>query len=439
MLHDDRRRCQGVEDATVTSCFRRHVRHLMLVTFVAAPVPFLETDVSAAGLQTKTKPKVLLIGTGGTIAGVVRNPGGSSYDPGKLTVAAIVAAIPEVKQDIEIEGRQLADLESATPDNPNGYINVGSSFIRERHWLILARWVEQALEHDGFDAVIVTHGTDTLDETAFFLQLTVKSSKPVFVVGSMRPSEGNPDPDGPDNLRSAFRLILDNDSHGKGVLVVSQFLALPAYDVMKVRTYPSNLPIKSDRLPVPFDAPNFGNIAAIEKTSGSYRNWRVTWNATNRLVAEDRKALQMKFDIENVTALPQVPILTQEVGNAAPDLIRDYYLAGKPHIKGFVMAGDGNCALTRQTRDYIASLAFRTDIAFVRSSRTGAIFCYLSQDDLWPNAFGAATLSPQHLKILLQLLQATFEAAGKNPTGFRDAVGDFLSKWIPYPNGILPK
>jgi L-asparaginase len=422
----------------VTSCFCRHMHRLMSVTFVAGLLSFWETDVRAAGIQTKTKPKVLLIGTGGTIAGVVRNPGGSSYDPGKLTVEAILAAIPEVKEDIEIDGRQLADLEAATPDNPNGYINVASSFIRERHWLILARWAEQALERDGFDAVIVTHGTDTLDETAFFLQLTVKSSKPVIVVGSMRPSEGNPDPDGPDNLRSAFRLILDNHSHGKGVLVVSQFVALPAYDVMKVRTYPSNLPVKSDRLTVPFEAPNFGIIAAIEKTSGSYRNWPITWNPTNRLVAEDQKALDMKFDIENMTALPQVPILTQEVGNAAPELLRDYYLAAKPHIKSFVIAGEGNCAMTRQTRDYIASLSSRNDIAFVRSSRTGATFCYLRQDDLWPNAFGAATLSPQHLKILLQLLQATLES-DKNPTGFREAVGDFLSKWIPYPNGMLPK
>src|SRR4029450_10645003 len=125
----------------------------------------------------------------------------------------------------------------------------------------LSRAIDEALERDGFDAVIVTHGTDSLDETAFFLQLSVRSSKPVFVVGAMRPSQGNPDPDGPDNLRCAFRLILDKNSHGKGVLVVSQFLALPAYDVMKVRTYPSNLPIKSENLPVPFEAPNFRRIA----------------------------------------------------------------------------------------------------------------------------------------------------------------------------------
>ena len=148
--------------------------------------------------QTRTKPKVLLIGTGGTIAGVVRNAGSSAYDSGTLAVQAILETIPEVKREIDIEGRQLVDPEASSDSNLKGFVNVPSSFIRERHWLILSRWIQQALERENFDAVIVTHGTDSLEETAFFLQLTVRSSKPVLVVGSMRPSEGNADPDGPD-------------------------------------------------------------------------------------------------------------------------------------------------------------------------------------------------------------------------------------------------
>jgi L-asparaginase len=413
------------------------LRRLRIVILLVAGA-VSATDIRGAVIQTRPKPRVLLIGTGGTIAGVARNPGGAVYDPGKLTVDAILEAIPEVKQDIQIEGRQLADPESATPDNPNGYISVASSFIRERQWLILSRAIEAALERDGFDAVIVTHGTDSLDETAFFLQLTVHSSKPVFVVGAMRPSQGNADPDGPDNLRCAFRLILDTNSHGKGVLVVSQFLAIPAYDVMKVRTYPSNLPIKSDKLPVPFESPNFGVVGSIEKTSKPYRDWRVTWNDHNRLLGEDRKALQIKFDIAKLSSLPEVPILSQEVGNHAPELIRDYYLSIKPQIKSFVLVGQGNCALTQDTRDYVASLTSRSDLAFVRSSRTAETHCHLKRSDLFPNILGAATLSPQHLKILLQLLQASFEAAGKNPKSYSEAVADYLREWVPYPYGIVP-
>jgi L-asparaginase len=415
------------------------MRLLVTATLVSWWVSCSQTDIHALSVQTKTKPKVLVLGTGGTIAGVARNPGGATYDPGKLAVDAILSAIPEVKQDIEIVGRQLADPEAVTAANPGGYINLASSFIRERHWLILARSIEEALERDGFDSVIVTHGTDTLEETAFFLQLTVRSSKPVFVVGSMRPSEGNSDPDGPDNLRTAFRLILDNATNGKGVLVISQFLALPAYDVMKVRTYPADLPIKSDKLPVPFEAPNFGIIASVEKSAGLYRNWRVTWNKRNRLVTEDLKALQIKFDVQNIRALPEVPILSQEIGNHAPELIRDYYLPNKPYIKSFVLMGEGNCALTQETRDYVSSLASRTGLVFVRSSRTDATHCHLKREDIWPNILGAATLSPQHLKILLQLFQASFESSGKNPDSFRDAVSDFLSKSVPYPDGMLPR
>jgi len=408
---------------------------IMMLLISLATLLLAQTPAVA---QTRPKPRVLLIGTGGTIAGVARTPEGAIYDAGKLTVAAILEAIPEVKQDIEIEGRQLSDPEAVTASNPNGYISVASSLIRERHWLILSRSIEDALEREGFDAVIVTHGTDTLDETAFFHQLTIRSSKPVFVVGAMRPSQRNADPDGPDNLRSAFRLALDKNSRGKGVLVVSQFLALPAWDAMKVRTYPSNLPIKSDKLPAPFEAPNFGVIASLEKTTDSYRKWHVTWNERNRLLVDDRKALQIKFDVAKMTLLPEVPVLSQEVGNRAPELIRDYYLASKPQVRTFVFVGNGNCALTQDTREYAASLAPRGDLAFVRSSRTAETHCHLKRDDLWPNVLGAATLSPQHLKILMQLFQANFEALGNPPTAFRDAVSDFFTKWIPYPYGIAP-
>jgi L-asparaginase/Glu-tRNA(Gln) amidotransferase subunit D len=260
----------------------------------------------------------------------------------------------------------------------------------------------------------------------------------VFVVGAMRPSQGNADPDGPDNLRSAFRLILDKSTRSKGVLVVSQFLALPAWDVLKARTYPSNLPITSEKLPVPFEAPNFGAIASIEKTTKPYRDWRVTWNERNRLLGDDRKALQIKFDVSKLSSLPEVPVLTQEVGNHAPELIRDYYLSSKPNVKSFVLVGQGNCALTQDTRDYVASLASRGDLAFVRSSRTPETNCHLKRDDLWPNVFGAATLSPQHLKILMQLLQENFESSGISPTAFRDLVSDYFTRWIPYPYGISP-
>ncbi|HET9215993.1 MAG TPA: asparaginase domain-containing protein [Terriglobia bacterium] len=395
-------------------------------------------QVSVAQAQSQTKTKVLLIGTGGTIAGEARVVGGATYDSGKLAVEALLETIPEVKDEFELEGRQLADPESATADNPAGAVNVNSSFIRERHWLILARWIQEALEGDRFDAVIVTHGTDTLEETAFFLQLTVKSSKPVFVVGAMRPSRNNADPDGPDNLRGAFRLALDNRSRNKGVLVVAQFRVFPAYDVTKVRTYPSNLPIKSEDLPVPFDAPNFGSLASIQKTGRTLKDWRITWNDRNRLLQEDRKALELKFDAAKLVSLPEVPVLSQEVGNQAKELIRDYYLQQKPEIRSFVLMGSGNCALTRETRDYIAALASRPDLVFVRSSHTASTHCHLKREDLWPNVLGAATLNPRHFKILLQLFQAAFDSDRKERETFRDALTAYLRERVPYPYGLLP-
>src|SRR5688572_28068808 len=94
-------RGQIMEDTTVTNRFRRHMHHLMIMALVTGVPSYLQTDVHALGLQSNAKPKVLVIGTGGTIAGVARNPGGATYDPGKLAVDAILSAIPEVNQDIE--------------------------------------------------------------------------------------------------------------------------------------------------------------------------------------------------------------------------------------------------------------------------------------------------------------------------------------------------
>jgi L-asparaginase len=408
-------------------------KKLFLLGLLLAPLPD-----SATAAQSRTKTRVLLIGTGGTIGGEARVVGGATYDSGKLAVEALLQTIPEVSQEFELEGRQLADPEITTAENPTGAVNVTSTFIRERHWLILTRSIQEALESDRFDAAIVTHGTDTLEETAFFLQLTVRSSRPVVVVGAMRPSRNNTDPDGPDNLRVALRLALDSRSQNKGVFVVAQFRAFSAYDVTKIRTYPSNLPVKSENLPVPFDSPNFGPLASIQKAGRTLKDWRISWNDRNRLLNEDRKALDIKFDAARLASLPEVPVLSQEVGNQARELLRDYYLPQKPEIRSFVLAGSGNCALTRETRDYVASLSSRSDLAFVRSSHTAATHCHLIRDDLWPNVLGAATLNPRHLKILLQLSQATFDSERKDRQTFRDALTAYLSERVPYPYGIRP-
>jgi L-asparaginase type II len=166
-------------------------------------------------------PKVLLIATGGTIAGVQDAPGSlGSYRAGTLTAEQIIASVPELSKHAQIETEQFS--------------NVPSTSITPAQWLALSKRIEKVLkDRDDLSGVVVTHGTDRLEETAFFLYLTVRSDKPVVVVGAQRPATGI-SPDGPINLLSAVRVAADRQAVGKGVMVVMDDRILSAREVRKL-------------------------------------------------------------------------------------------------------------------------------------------------------------------------------------------------------------
>ncbi len=152
-------------------------------------------------------PTVLVIATGGTIAGVQDAPGTlGAYRAGTRSVSEIVRSVPELERFAQIETEQ--------------FLNVASPEILPSHWLGLSKRINQLFaEREELAGVVVTHGTDRLEETAFFLYLTVKSDKPVVVVGAQRPATGI-SPDGPINLLSAVRTAGSPDARGMGVMVV---------------------------------------------------------------------------------------------------------------------------------------------------------------------------------------------------------------------------
>src|SRR5437879_5691470 len=164
--------------------------------------------VLAAGLATAQSelPHVLVIATGGTIAGEQGEPGTlGGYDIRK-PIGEIVGEVPEVKRYARIETVQFANMPSA--------------YITPNQWLQLARNINSVFEkRPELAGIVVTHGTDRLEETAFFLHLTVKTDKPVVVVGAQRPATGI-SPDGPINLLSAVRVAAAHDARDKGVMVV---------------------------------------------------------------------------------------------------------------------------------------------------------------------------------------------------------------------------
>jgi len=170
--------------------------------------------------QTSPLPKVLVVATGGTIAGEQREPGTlGAYDI-KKTVNEIVSLIPSVQRYAHVETEQFS--------------NVSSPTITPDHWLQLARRINSVLvERPDLSGVVVTHGTARLEETAFFLYLTIKSDRPVVVVGAQRPPTGI-SPDGPINLLSAIRVAAAPVARGKGVTVVMDDRIISAREATKV-------------------------------------------------------------------------------------------------------------------------------------------------------------------------------------------------------------
>jgi L-asparaginase type II len=189
---------------------RRYVRSAIILILLAG----LRLTGSGAEL-----PKVLVIATGGTIAGEQSEPGTLGPYEIRKSVSEIVALVPDIRKYAQVETEQ--------------FLNIASSSITPDNWIQLARRINQLLVlRKDLAGIVVTHGTDRLEETGFFLHLTVKSTKPVVVVGAQRPPTGI-SPDGPLNLLSAIRVAGTPESVGKGVLVVMDQRILSARDTEK--------------------------------------------------------------------------------------------------------------------------------------------------------------------------------------------------------------
>ncbi|MGO2465491.1 MAG: asparaginase domain-containing protein, partial [Serratia proteamaculans] len=161
-------------------------------------------------------PTITLLATGGTIAGGGESATKSNYTAGKLGVDALVNAVPELKNVANVQGEQV--------------VNIGSQDMNDEVWLKLAKKINaDCAKTDGF---VITHGTDTLEETAYFLDLTVKCDKPVVIVGAMRPATAM-SADGPFNLYNAVVTAADPQSAKRGVLVAMNDIVLDGRDVTK--------------------------------------------------------------------------------------------------------------------------------------------------------------------------------------------------------------
>jgi L-asparaginase len=314
--------------------------------------------------QEKKLPNIVILATGGTIAGAAATGTQASYTSGAVTIDAMVTAVPGIKDLANIKGEQIS--------------NVGSQDMTLAIMLTLAKRINELLAQKDVDGIVVTHGTDTMEETAFFLNLVVKSEKPVVLVGSMRPSTAI-SADGPLNLFDAVGVAADPKAEGRGVLVVMNDWIHGAHSLTKtsttaVQTFMS--PLRGLVGVSTYGKDDFYNTPSWKHTTGS------------------------EFDVANVTSLPRVDIL-YAYADMAPDLIDASVANG---AKGIVIAGVGNGNMNKASLEAAARAAKR-GVVVVRSSRvvTGAVGRNVEVNDDEMNFVASDELNPQKARILLML------------------------------------
>ena len=171
--------------------------------------------------MSQNLPRVIVLSTGGTIAGQQPNTDRAGYLPGKIPIEALLKNIPSITQKAIVKGEQIA--------------SIGSYDMTVDIWIKLAKRINEIFAKNEADGIVITHGTDTQEETAYFLNLTVQSAKPVVLTGSMRPATAI-SADGSKNLYDAIIIAGDSSSRGKGVLLCFNENVYDAKNVVKTNT-----------------------------------------------------------------------------------------------------------------------------------------------------------------------------------------------------------
>ena len=315
-------------------------------------------------LSAKDLPHVVILATGGTIAGAGESSTGSSYTSGQVGIEAMIDAVPNIRKLADLTGEQIS--------------NVGSQDMSVKIWIDLANRINELLSTDDVDGIVITHGTDTQEETAFFLNLVVKSDKPVVLTGSMRPSTAL-SAEGPLNLYNAVAVAASPLAKGHGVMVVMNDEIHSAHAVKKMIT----TPVQTFMSPMHglLGTVIFGDVVFFHKPHGLY-------------------TLNSEFSVDGVKELPRVDIV-YACADMSPDLIDIMVKAG---AKGIVIAGVGDGNMTTATLE-AAKRATSKGIPVVRASRVpiGAVLIHGEVNDKEYGTIASDELNPQKARVLLML------------------------------------
>jgi L-asparaginase len=322
------------------------------------------TTASGQAAANAALPTVVVLATGGTIAGAAASDVQAGYTSGQVGVDQLLAAVPQAKKLANLRGEQIA--------------NIGSQDMNDEVWLKLARRINELTAQPGVAGVVITHGTDTIEETAYFLNLVVKSRKPVVLTAAMRPSTAL-SADGPLNFYNAVAVAANKDAGGRGVLVVANDWIHGAASLTKTSTTAVQT----------FLSPLSGLIGTVAYGTVEFYRGPVGRNTT-----------ESEFSLDGVTALPRVDII-MAYENMDGALIDAAVAAG---AKGLVIAGVGNGNLTEPAVKELAKQA-KNGIVCVRSSRvtTGVIGRNVELDDDKLGFVAAMEHNPQKARVLLRL------------------------------------
>ncbi|MGY6272580.1 asparaginase [Achromobacter denitrificans] len=319
-------------------------------------------------------PVIAVLATGGTIAGAQADATAAGYKAGSFSVGDLLAAVPQLAGIADIRAEQIA--------------NVGSQNMTDDVWRALALRVDVLCQDASVAGIVITHGTDTLEETAYFLSLVIRHDKPVVLVGAMRPATAL-GAEGPANLYNAVALARHPEARGRGPLVVMNEDVHYAREIQKIAS--AGL--------CAFDSPNRGRAGIMHGAAPFFYSRNTTTHTTES---------EFSLALLERAGWPRVDIVYSHA-NLQGDVID--FLAGISD--GIVLAGVGDGNATDLAIEGLVRAA-SSGVAVVRSSRAGSGFVArdVELDDAAMGFVAARDLNPQKARVLLMLgLSVTRDAA----------------------------
>src|SRR4249920_3711983 len=341
-------------------------RHEYLFPALCLGLALLLAVPGALAREAGKLANVTILATGGTIAGTgATSTTTVGYTAATVGVQRLIEAVPELKKVANVKGEQVFQIASENMNN--------------EYWLKLAKRVNELLAQDDVDGIVITHGTDTIEETAYFLNLVVKSRKPVVIVGAMRPSTAI-SADGPVNLYNATILAASEAAVGKGVLVVLNDQINGAREVTKTNTANADT----------FRSWELGFLGYMQNNQPYFYR-----QSTRKHTADT------EFDVSNLDKLPAVDIV-YGYANMNRVAVDAFVAAGD---QGLVHAGVGDGSLARPAVEPALIEARKKGVIIVRSSRVGngIVARNGEADDDKQDFVVSDTLNPQKARILLML------------------------------------